>query len=232
MLRHRRTTFFCFSPPVMIATFLIELSLMVYTLLRYRWNTLTRLSVGMLFCLALFQLAEFQVCEGTSGLANWSHLGFVAITLLPPLGLHAIYTIVGKKSRPVLLSGYLTSAAFVAYFALSSQSLNGHECLGNYVIFHVNANMTVYYGIYYWGWVILSMLLSAWLARSVKNKLRKQALYGFAAGYAVFLIPVTVANLVNNTTVRGIPSIMCGFAVLFAFILSLYVLPRVMKKRS
>jgi len=232
MLRHKRTTFFCFSPPVMIATFLIELSLMAYTLWRYKFNTLARLAASLLLLLGIFQLAEFQVCEGLMDGIAWSNVGFVAITLLPPLGIHAIYTIAKKRKPAVVAAAYASAALFTAFFAFSSNSLNGHQCLGNYVIFQVNADLTVLYGIYYWGWVVFGMIVSALLASRIRIKERKQALYGFSVGYAAFLIPTTAANLVNNTTIRGIPSIMCGFAVLFAIILGLYVMPRAGKQRS
>ncbi len=215
----------------MIATFLIEFSLMAYTLWRYKFTTLTKLLAALLFFLSLFQLAEFQVCEGLLGAIEWSNVGFVAITMLPPLGMHAIYTIAKKRSAMVW-AAYASSALFAAYFAFANQSLTGHECLGNYVIFQVNAHMTTLYGIYYWGWVIFGMITAALLAREIHDKRQKQALYGFSVGYAVFLVPTTVANLVNNTTVRGIPSIMCGFAVLFALILGFYVLPRIAKNRT
>ena len=231
MFHRKRTTFFCFSPPVMIITFLIEFSLMAYALWRYKFTTLTKLSAALLFFLSLFQLAEFQVCQGLFGAIEWSNVGFVAITLLPPLGMHAIYTIAKKRSLMVW-AAYTSSALFATYFAFANQSITGHECLGNYVIFQVNANMTMLYGIYYWGWVVFGMVMAAMLAKDIRNKRQKQALYGFSAGYAVFLIPTTVANLVNNTTIRGIPSIMCGFAVLFALILGFYVLPRIAKLRT
>jgi hypothetical protein len=45
--------------------------------------------------------------------------------------------------------------------------------------------------------------------------------------YLSLLVPTTTVNLINPETVRGIPSIMCGFAVIFALILGLYILPRV-----
>jgi hypothetical protein len=221
-------TFYCFSPPVMIATCIIEISLFVYTVWRYKLNGITRLSLLMLLFLAVFQVAEFQVCTGSTGLVHWSHLGYVAITLLPPLGIHLITLLRRKKSSsPVVWIGYATGLAFVLYFALTANSLNGHACEGNYVIFQVNQGLTWLYAVYYYGWVVTSMLLSIRYAGLTKERRRKQALYGFAAGYAAFLVPTTTANLLSSSTRAGIPSIMCGFAVLFALILTLYVMPRV-----
>ena len=227
MFRNNKNTFFCFSPPVMIVTFIIEIGLLLYTVWRYKFNRLTQLVMALLFFLAMFQLAEFQVCEGSSAQALWAQIGYVSITLLPPLGIHIMHLLSKQKSMIIVYAAYATAAAFVAYFALSAGSLNGHECLGNYVIFQVNQDMTVPYGIYYYGWVITAMVLSFKFATEAKTKRLRQALYGFAFGYAAFLIPTTTANLLDKATTRGIPSIMCGFAVLMALVAVLYVMPRV-----
>jgi hypothetical protein len=226
--KDRGMTFYCFSPPVMIATCIIELSLLAYTFWRYKFNGITRLSVLLLLFLALFQLAEFRVCTGSTSLVQWSHVGYVAITLLPPLGIHLITLLRRKKgSSPIVWTAYTTGLAFVLYFALTANSLNGHACEGNYVIFQVNPSLTWLYALYYYGWVIAGMIISMMYARQAKLKRQRQAFYGFAAGYAAFLVPTTTANLLNSATRAGIPSIMCGFAVLFALILTLSVLPRV-----
>jgi hypothetical protein len=40
------------------------------------------------------------------------------------------------------------------------------------------------------------------------------------------LIPTGIANSVKPETRAGIPSIMCGFAVIFAILLVVYIAPR------
>jgi hypothetical protein len=231
MYKKYRSTLFCFSPPVMVATCAIELSLLIYTIWRYKLNKLSRLVGLMLLLLATFQLAEFRVCRGSTSLVQWSHIGYVAITLLPPLGIHIIYTIIGKKNKLLMYAGYLSATAFVAYFALTANSLTGHACLGNYVIFQVNTSLTWLYALYYYGWVLTGLGMSFRYGMQTKQKKRREALYGFSAGYATFLIPTTTANLLDRATLRGIPSIMCGFAVLLAIIVATWVMPRVGKLR-
>src|SRR5687768_2570427 len=80
---------FCFSPPVMIATFAIEIALAIYAVWRYKLNTISRLVVSLLVFLAIFQFAEYMLCGGfgVDGF-TWSRIGYVSITMLPPLGLH------------------------------------------------------------------------------------------------------------------------------------------------
>lgn len=226
--RKSGTTFFCFSPPVMIATCIVEISMFLYMLWRYKFTTLTRLAAGLLLLLATFQLAEFHVCTGTSALIQWSHIGYVAITLLPALGIHAITILQGKKPRRsgVVWAAYGSAVAFVAYFALTANSIQGHACYGNYVMFRIEPSLTWLYFIYYYGWIITGIVLSLKFGARAKQRKVRQALYGFAAGYTAFLVPTTTVNLLNHATTNGIPSIMCGFAVLFAFIVTVYVMPR------
>ena len=211
----------------MVLTIVIEISLLLYTVWRYKLNKLSRLVSAMVLLLAVFQLAEFRVCRGDSGLVQWSHLGYVAITLLPPLGIHIIKTIQGKKDSVVVYASYTTAAAFITYFALTANSLGTHACLGNYVIFQINSKLTWVYAVYYYGWVITGLLTSLYYAERSKAVMQKQAMYCFVAGYCAFLLPTTTVNLIDRATLDGIPSIMCGFAVLFAVITVIWVMPRV-----
>jgi hypothetical protein len=64
-MRSKKTNniFYCFSPPVMIATFFIEMALVMYTLFLRKLNKSTKIGVVLIMCLAIFQLAEYGVCE-------------------------------------------------------------------------------------------------------------------------------------------------------------------------
>lgn len=227
MYKKKSGTFYCFSPAAMVVTCVIEVSFFLYILWRYKFNKLSRLVSLLLILLALFQLSEFRVCRGSTSLVQWSHIGYVAITLLPPLGIHIISTITGKKNYPLIYLSYLSAAAFVIYFALSANSLTGDACLGNYVIFQVNTSLTWLYALYYYGWVVIGLLLSLRFAMLSKHQKQKEALFGFSLGYASFLLPTTTVNLLDRATLNGIPSIMCGFAVLLAIIVTVWVMPRV-----
>lgn len=44
-------------------------------------------------------------------------------------------------------------------------------------------------------------------------------------GYMAFILPTAFFNIIKPETVSAIPSIMCGFAVLLAFTLTLRVMP-------
>lgn len=235
MRRGRTLQFYCFSPPVMLATFLIEVGFLLYTLARYKLNTLSRLIVALLFFLALFQLAEYNVCGGLGASAVvWSKIGFVAITLLPAIGIHLLYTIAKKPWNNVVGAAYGMAAAWALVFAFSEKAFSGHACAGNYVIFQIKPYLGGLYFIYYYMWLFIGGYLSFKLSKIMKNKKERESLILLAVSYAILLIPTTMANMLKPETVRGIPSIMCGFAIILAAVVTFGILPRIgsVRKKS
>ena len=215
----------CFSPPVMLATLLIEFFLAFYVVWRYKMTNITRLVFSILVGLGIFQLAEYMICGGL-GLnhVEWVKIGYISITLLPALGLHLVATIAkaGPSARPLLWTAYGTAAAYVVYF-LAAGTVVARECAPNYAIFDVHGFGAELYAVYYYGWLLVTVAMAAlW---SKKNKKAEKALAWTAGGYAAFIIPTTFANIVDTSTLAAIPSIMCGFAVLLAVVLVGRVLP-------
>lgn len=218
----------------MITTFFIEMGLAAWTLWRYKHTMLVKLVAAMMVCLAFFQLAEYNICEGIFGLSGltWARLGYVAITALPALGIHVLTHIAGMKAPWPVRSSYAAMVIFMAYFLLSTQGLNASTCGGNYVIFRTNNTATSWYTLYYYGLEALETVAAFWFGRQTKEKQKKQALYGFTAAYLMLIIPISVATTINPELIHGIPSIMCGFAVFLALTVTLYVLPRTAQKRD
>ena len=64
-----------------------------------------------------------------------------------------------------------------------------------------------------------------------KEKIR-QALILQIIGFLSFLLPTGIVNTINPKTIEGLPSIMCGFAVIYAFILVFGIVPLTITKRS
>lgn len=216
----------------MLATLITESILAIYTVWRYKMTVVTRLITSMFICLAAFQLAEYFVCTGYGLRAEqWSRLGFVMITILPPLGLHLAHVLAGKPKRRLVAVSYLTMLGYIGVFLFYHAAFNGHQCTGNYVIFQIGARLGGLYSVYYFGWLAVGIGLSAYWANQLLKKgqaFKKnlESVRGLIVGYLVFLIPVALANTIKPQTRRGIPSIMCGFAVILALILAAYILPR------
>lgn len=228
----KSTTFYCFSPPVMLATFAIEIIFAAYILWRYKFTPITRLIVLLLTFLAVFQGTEFLLCGGMalSG-GTWSRIGYAAITMLPPLGIHLAYLLADKKPGPVVAFAYITCAAFIAYFVFATQAISGHTCYANYVTFSTHDASVIPYAVYYYGWLFVGTFLT-WKWANTLDKHRKAALYALMTGYLALLIPTTTVTLIWDETLAGIPSIMCGFAIILAGILTMKVAPESIKLRK
>ncbi len=210
----------------MLATFIIEVAFALYIIWRYRLTTVSRLVVAILGCLALFQGAEYLICGGLGVQGGaWSRIGYSAITLLPPLGIHLALAITSQRKPKLLAATYGTAALFVLYFTFMTQAISGYTCYANYAVFETTQFGSMIYALYYYGWLVTGVVLS--LRRASANPQYKRALQALAFGYLAFILPTTTINLIDPTTIAGIPSIMCGFAVVLAFVLTLRVAPEV-----
>lgn len=223
---------YCFSPPVMLATFFIEIIGALYVFVRYKLTPITRLAMAVLVGLAIFQLAEYNVCEGAWGVDSltWARIGYAAITLLPPLGLHLATRIAQQKQKILVISAYTVAAAFAVVFLFVGHGMQSQECLGNYVIFKIAHWAMTPYAIYYYGLLFMTIGYAFRAAQTIKARFKREALIALAIGYMVFILPTTAANLVDPSTLAGIPSIMCGFAVIWAVVLTTVVVPRYYKQ--
>ncbi|MEI6477744.1 MAG: hypothetical protein WCO52_02055 [bacterium] len=221
------STFMCFSPPVMLATLVLEFGFATYILVTSKLRPATTLIISLLICLGIFQLAEYQVCAGAHTVP-WMKLGYAAITLLPALNLHLISII---TKRPwARYTGYVLAVVIIGYFLFSTQSINTAICGGNYVLINTRGVIAdTYFPLYYA--VTLALALAEILSFSVgsfgekKTQNARSALYWLLAGIGTFLIPTGAIYLVSPQVQAGIPSIMCGFAVFFAVILTVFVYP-------
>lgn len=223
---------YCFSPPIMLATFVIEICFAIYILWRYSLTAITRLIVALLTLLALFQGTEFLLCGGLALEGGmWSRIGYGAITLLPPLGIHLAHHLAKRKSGWVVAAAYASCAMFLGYFVFATQAISGHTCYANYVTFDTADGSTIPYTLYYYGWLFVGTFLTfKWAATLDKH--RRSALYALMAGYLALLVPTTTVTLLWNETLSAIPSIMCGFAIILAGLLTFKVAPETVALRK
>ena len=231
MFKKYQGKLYCFSPPVMLATFFIELGFAFYVLWRYKMTTISRLAFVILISLSSFQLAEYMVCGGL-GWTNveWARVGYGAIALLPALGIHMVVALAGKKLPILVGAAYASCAAFVGFYLLAQSSITGQVCYANYAVFDAQQASVWPFMAYYYGWLLIGTYLASRWGNQIPA--RRKALHGMAIGYLVFILPTTMFNIIDPETVKAIPSIMCGFAVLLAFMLMMRVLPNSVKVRN
>lgn len=215
-----KNTFYCFSPEVMLVTFIVEFALAVYIFVKHKMSNFNRAAVMLLTFLGLFQLAEFQICQGM-GSDLWLKIGFMSITILPVIGLYMISEITGKKD--ILKLGYMIALLYMMYFALAPNSVDGAYCGGNYIIFHSPESVYSFYGFYYFGFLLFG-IWEAW--EGIKaNKEARKILSWFIAGYVSFMAPMGIVYIFSEQARGAVESIMCGFAIILAFIIAFRIVP-------
>ena len=214
----------------MVATCIVEVSLLLYTIVRYKMTPLIRLTATTLLLLALFQLCEFHVCRSGWIAGTWSRIGFMSITMLPPLGIHIIRVLSRRGWRATTWVAYGTGAVFASVLGLNRNSFEGHVCAGNYAIFQLAPRIGGLYFGYYYAWLFMGIGLSLYFSIKAKPIIR-EALILQAIGFLIFVLPTGIVNDLSPKTISGIPSIMCGFAVLYALILVFTIVPRAIKAK-
>ncbi len=224
-----RSRFFCFSPQVMLFTFLLESITALYVFLRYRSSMFGRLVALVLVLLGIFQLAEYNICGGKD-VIFWAHIGFIAITLLPVLGLHLISRI--TKESSFILPWYLLAFGFVSYFIIAPDIMGSPVCGGNYILFNPTKNWGLMYAVYYFGALFFAIKEAYGGIRMFRRQSRKRwLLIWLCLGYLSFVVPTGFVYLIAPATRHAVPSIMCGFAIFFAAILAFIVTPIFYKKK-
>jgi hypothetical protein len=215
----------------MVATCITEVLLFICTVIRYKMTVLTRLTSVTLLLLALFQLCEFHVCRSGWIAGTWSRIGFMAITMLPPVGIHIIQHISRRGWKPLTWIAYFTGAVFAGVLGFSRTTFDGHVCAGNYAIFQLAPRLGGLYFGYYYIWLFIGIGISLYFSIKANVHIR-EALILQAMGFLVFVLPTGIVNDLNPQTISGIPSIMCGFAVLYALILVFAIVPRVLNDQK
>lgn len=230
---------YCFSPTVMLLTFLFETFAAGFVLFKYKTSEISRLIIYILLALAGFQLAEFMVCGGFGwDGVRWARFGYASITLLPPLGLHLAYKIAGVKANWLVYWAYITCAVFMLYYSFAVSTVEAGVCRANYSVFNTPSPWGNIFGIYYYGWLLVGLYFAIQKSAFLKNskskvdKTKGSALQWLALGYMSFMLPTTFVNIVDPSTIEGIPSIMCGFAVILAMILLGFVAPRALESKK
>ncbi len=211
----------------MLATFIIEAILAIYIFTSLKKNLAVKLGLLMIINLAIFQIAEYGICE-TWGLSPdlWAKIGFVSITFLPPIGFHLVHVIAKQKMGGIIVLAYSFAIVWSLFFMFGSL-LQGSVCTGNYIIFNIPEPIEGAYYMYYDITIAISIALAYVYAKKAETKEMAAALRWFVMGYLLFIIPSIIFVMIDNYVGfdSPLPSIMCGFALIFAIILTFIVLP-------
>jgi len=206
----------------MLGTFGIEIALMVFVLARYWRTVLGRLAALLIFFLAVFQAVEYGICEAGGG-RDWATVGYIAITVLPALGIDISRRLTHRTGWWAAMA-YATALGWIILFAVHPGMVGQVACTGNYTILAIDPHFAEGYGLFYFLWLFVGMGM-CFFERRQGSTPRNAAAGWMAAAYLAITLPTFIVNVVVPDTFHGIPSIMCGFALSMALILTLRVVP-------
>jgi hypothetical protein len=234
-----RPKFLCFSPQVMIATFVVEFGLILFMLVRYGIKKKLLLPMLLILFLGLFQLAEFYVSEGDkANVSVWSRFGFACISMLPPLGLHLMHQLAKKRPRILVWGYYGLTLGIIGYFLSADSVFTAYEATGNYIIFRLYNGVAGAYSVFYYVGFLASFWVGLRKIKSLKSDTTNAAhkttreIYVLLVGYLLFILPTVFLVLYAPGAHLAIPSIMCGFAILLALTLAFELAPLLADKKS
>lgn len=217
----RPTTLRCFSPEVILATFVIEFVLAIYVWWRYRLTTFGRLSSIFLLLLAGFQLSEYAICQGADA-SLWTRIGFVCTAFLPILGIDFVTRL--RRMTYSIVWGYALASAFSVVMLLYPGLFGAAECTGQYVAFRTSSiGFDALYATYYLATLFLGIGL-AWQGLK-QPRANRGALTWILIGYAAFMLPTFAVYFLTAFGSASVASVLCGFAVFLAIILVVRILP-------
>lgn len=215
------TTLYCFTPLVSLLTFIIEIALALYVFWKYKATTFSRLCIAILVCLGVFQLSEYLVC--TTYTDRWILLGYVAITLLPALGVH-IVSVITKRYPTLIASAYTLAALLVVIIVCVPQAGLHASCQPNYVDITSSPLFHIVHGTYYVSYIFIAMAILLYRLWQHRGDVIEEK--WMLISYAVFVIPSIGLEYFKIIARVALPSVMCGFAILTAFIMVWILIPR------
>lgn len=207
----------------MLATFIVEFGLAIYVYVKSRKAHSNIGIVLALVFLGTFQLAEYMICRGSSPVL-WSRIGLFVITFLPVFGYYLISRV--RDNYQWVKFGFFVAIGLAFFLAFFPPAVTGAACEGNYVILHVKPALHQFFGYYYFGFLLLGIWKAVQGIKEFPNMINtRKALTWLIVGYLSFILPLTFVYIFMAGTRQGVASIMCGFAVVFAFILALKIAP-------
>lgn len=218
--RNKSSTLYCFNPLITFFTGTVEILLAVFSCAKYSKTVFGRIVTLILVILAVFQFSEYTICSGDA-VALWNKIGYAVIALLPALGMHLTELITRKTFLTPLC--YIVAAILAISILIIPGTFVATYCTGSFVLFELNSFLRYSFGTYYFLCILAAMIKLA-LSLLRKKKYAKLIAWLFT-GYLSFLIPTLTVTLLFASSQTGIPSVMCGFAILLALIMTFKVLP-------
>lgn len=205
-------------------TFLIEILIGSFILVKYKISILRNILVIFVFFLAFYQFFEFLLC--TTNLKIWALIAFICYTFLPAFGIHFILNYIKKSFRFKLFLIYILPVFFTTIAIFKDNFITKFVCSNYYVLalfVFSETNWKVwqtFYLTYYFGFVLIILILLIREYFKIKgNKHGEVNTIWFLILFLSSIVPTIIFMLIIDDLYLKLPSIYCHFSIISAFIL-------------
>ena len=216
-----KNTLYCFTPEVSLATFVIEIGFVLYTYLKFKATTFSRVCIGLLLCLGTFQAAEFMFCRSATP-DIWPKIGYIATIFLPAFGMH-MTSLLTNRAYKITYAAYMLALGITIMALLYPLHYFIASCNIHYVDMWNKPPFNYLHNIYYIVFIFCAVYVL--IHTILHRKKRREIEVWLVISYAVFLIPTYALYFLRYIFHSAIPSVMCGFAIMTALIITLIILP-------
>lgn len=217
----------CFAPQISILTAIVEWALALIILLRFKKSLVAWFSSVFIFLLGFYQFTEFMMCKTASPLL-WAHLGFIAYTFLPAIGMHYALLLTHKKGK--VLACYVPPVLFSILSLLAGGFVQQSTCHSVFVSTQlqffdpaIHQVIMPIYEIYYFGLILLASFMAWKEMKKEKDELRRKIIGIALIGTWLATFPAFIFIIILPAFSIQFPSVYCEFALLMsitAFIVS------------
>lgn len=212
-----------YSPILAVVTAAFEIVIAVWAFRGPGQRSIVRTASALLLLLAAYQIAEVAICANVTAAGFTPRLAFVIVTWLPALGLLLIAQLLRPRSRAFTASAYAMLAAaagIVVWIVVDRSFASASVCNAVYARYtHAMPRFLVYSWFYWLG--LLGMVVSSGCgAMACRDPRRQRQLVAVFVGTVAFVALGVLTSRFVPPARGALPSIMCHYAVLFAFALT------------
>ena len=205
----------CFAPYISLSTFIIEITLATFFLLKNPKDKLNKTIALIAFLLGFYQLNEFLIC--TTGFNIFTKLALITVAILPSLAITYTLIILRKKINiiwHILL--YTPSAFFILITIISSIYKQPAICSTVFIQYPYAGLIGKFFGLYYLLFLLASIILFYYASFKTTSIYEKRLHHLGILGILIFTIPTFIFLLFLPALQIQTSSILCEFALLLA----------------
>lgn len=205
----------CFAPYISLSTFIVEVLLAMFFLLKNPKDKVNRIIFLTAFLLGLYQLNEFLIC--VTSVNFFTRFAIIITAILPGLAVSFALIMFRKKIRyywHILI--YSPAVFFILVFALSHFYKQSAVCSAVFIQYPGLGLFGKFFGLYYALYLFASVILF-YIASVRTNSKHEKVLAGLGAlGICLLVVPTYIFLVFLPALYIKFPSVLCEFGLLLA----------------